>query len=117
LIGVSAGVVFINENGGGPGVRLKKRESDERKQLVAKRKTSTMQKLRSFARGASVYIKIAAALAGICAAWFWYQSAVASDEAAIDLNTWAALTTGLSMLLQSISAGIDAWIAPTALFA
>ena len=81
---------------------------------MAKRKTPAMHRLRSFARRASVYIKIAAGLVGIFAAWFWYRSAVASDEAAIDLNTWAALTTGGSMLLQSISAGIDAWIAPTA---
>lgn len=86
---------------------------------MAKRKTSTMrrQRLISYVRRASVYIKIAAGLVGIFAAWFWYRSAVASDEAAIDLNTWAALTTGASMLLQSISAGIDAWIAPTASWA
>jgi hypothetical protein len=84
---------------------------------MASKNTSTRHGPRSFARRASVYIKIAAGIVGIFAAWFWYRSAVASDEAAIDLDTWAALTTSLSMLLQSISAFIDAWIAPTASWA
>ena len=84
---------------------------------MARQKTSTMHRLRLFARGASVCIKVAAGLAGLFAAWFWYRSAVVSDEAAIDLDTWAALTTGLSMLLQSISAFIDAWVAPPASWA
>lgn len=66
------------------------------------------------ARTAPVYLKIAVALFGIAAADCWYQSAVTSDEAAVNWNTRAVLTTGLSMLLQALSAGFDVWISPTA---
>lgn len=72
------------------------------------------QRFRVWARSVSVYLKIGSAVLGLVAAYFWYQSAVTSDEAAVDWNMWAALITGASMGVQALSAAIDAWISPTA---
>ena len=74
--------------------------------------------LRLFARSASVYIKIGAAIVGFIAAYLWYRSAVAGTMAdAVDLNMRAAVVTALSVMLQGLSAAIDAWIPPTASWA
>jgi hypothetical protein len=79
---------------------------------------SFLGELRIFARRSSVYIKIVAGLAGLVAAYLWYQSAISIDAAAaVRWNTWAAVMSGASMLCQAVAALIDAWIAPTASWA
>ncbi len=70
--------------------------------------------LRLLLRSFSVHLKIAAGLAGILAAVFWYLSAVGEPPMARTYNVMAALTTALSMLCQAINACVDAWVAPKA---
>ena len=71
--------------------------------------------MRLFARSVSVWLKIAAAIIGLVAAWFWYVSATSPETVAAAIwNSRAAVATGGSVLLQAASAGIDAWVPPTA---
>ena len=73
---------------------------------------------RLFARSASTWLKIGAALIGILAGSFWYVSATSPDSAAAaSLNSRAAIATGGSVLMQAVAAAIDAWIPPTASWA
>jgi hypothetical protein len=74
-----------------------------------------VKRIRIFARGASVVLKIAAAVVGFIAAYFWYRSVTATSPAdATEFNQWAAMTTAASVLLQGLCASVDAWVAPTA---
>ena len=66
------------------------------------------------ARTASVWMKIFAAIVGFVAAYLWYRSATSAGTSAAEWNKWAAITTGTSVFLQGLSAGIDAWIPATA---
>jgi hypothetical protein len=66
--------------------------------------------VRLFARSASVYIKIAAGLSAILAAYLWFRSVGGS----ITFNEGAAIFAGVSALFQAAAAFIDAWISPTA---
>ena len=77
-----------------------------------------LTRVKLMCRNASVWIKIGAGIVGMVAAVLWYfaaQASVTAEGAA--LNVYAAASTGIAMLLQSIAAAIDAWIPPTASWA
>jgi hypothetical protein len=69
-------------------------------------------------REASIWLKVVAVIVGFVAAYLWFRSARASGPLAAEWNKRAAIATGVSVGLQSISVAIDSWIvAPVASWA
>jgi hypothetical protein len=75
--------------------------------------------VREVAAWASVALKVAAFGFGLTAAYLWYRSSTSVDAATTARwNRYAALTTGVGVLLGGLSMGIDVfWVAPMASWA